>query len=141
MKRIIGLCGISHTGKATTLKLLLKFFDPTFMSSSRRNFRKALTFKGGKICIATCGDNPNDLEGNCSFFQQEDFDIAITPTRSKGKSCERLARMAREESTRIQWIEKKKDYLNPDSCNYEQAVMLHDLIVNLIDNAEVNHVN
>lgn len=141
MKRIIGLYGIGHIGKATTLKQLLIFFDSTFTFSSRRNIRKTLTIKGRKVCIATCGDNSNDLEENCSFFQKEDFDIAITPTRSKGKSCERLAQMAREESTQIQWIEKKKDYLNPDSCNHEQAIMLHDLIINIIDNLEVNHVN
>lgn len=141
MKRIIGLYGIGHIGKATTLKQLLIIFDPTFKCSPRRNIRKTLTINGKRICIATSGDSHDELEENCSYFQKENFDIAITSTRSKGKSCERLAQMAREESTQIQWIEKKKDYLNPDSCNHEQAMMLHDLIVNIIDNLEVNHVN
>lgn len=141
MKQIIGLYGICHIGKTTTLKQLLRLYDSSFVSSSRRHIRRALTVKGKKICIATCGDNKNDLEENCLFFQKEKFDIAITPTRSKGKSCERLAQMAREESTRIQWIEKKKDYLNPDSCNNEQAMMLHEMIENFISNMEEKYVN
>lgn len=136
MKKIIGFYGIGRSGKATTLNMLIALLSSQHAISKHRNVRAKIPFNNRIICIATCGDTLNDINESCYFFQQEKFDIAITATRSRGKSCKRLVKFAQEEQIRIEWIEKKKDYFNPTDSNQEQAQEL----LNLLNSYTTTHV-
>lgn len=128
MKKIIGFYGIGRSGKATTLNMLIALLSPHYANFKRRNVRVCLPFRNHVICIATCGDTLTDINETCNFFRKTKFDIAITATRSKGKSCKGLVQFAQEEKTRIEWVEKKKDYFNPTENDHEQAQELLNLL-------------
>lgn len=128
MKKIIGFYGIGHSGKATTLNMLIGLFDSQHIAAKTRNVKFVSTINNQIIGIATCGDTESDIADACLYFNKQNCDIAVVATRSKGKSCRRLVDFAKEKHTRIEWVEKKKDYLNQVATNYEQARELRDLL-------------
>lgn len=128
MNKIIGFYGIGRSGKATTLNILIAKIDSQYSSSKVRNVKFSSNINNQIVCIVTCGDTGADIEDACRFFDEKECDIAIVATLSKGKSCKKLVEFAKNRQTRIEWIEKKRDHLNPSSINQDQANELLDLL-------------
>lgn len=109
MKKIIVLYGRAKTGKTSTLNLLIEFLDKNKKVEENHlteDRRVSIFYGNKKIAITTCGDNGFELKENIKYFEEEDCDILVTATRTRGETTEILNDYAKEINTKIVWIEK-----------------------------------
>lgn len=78
------------------------------------------------------GDNLNIINGNLSYFEQEQDDILVTATRTKGNGVERLKEYACSNGISIEWVKKSYDngMFPEQQCakNHETVEMLPDML-------------
>lgn len=65
------------------------------------------TYKGNIISICTTGDTETILKDSCAYFSKMKYDIAISATRSRGKTHMALENL--DPSVSVEWIRKIDD--------------------------------
>lgn len=135
MEKIIGLYESANQGKTSTLNDLIDILKvrtlhcemPEPVSEDRR---EVFNYHGKIIGIATPGDSQWELEQNCSFFDENRCDIAITATRSKEWTCDFLEKYAKKHKLKVDWIKKTvcEEPTLMEAANLIQAYRILDLI-------------
>jgi GTPase SAR1 family protein len=146
LQRIIGLFGAANQGKTTTLNYLIHLLSKAQMGLNystitiedcgvEDNYDHTQSFEvnGLKIAVASSGDNGNAVANNIKFFKEQDCDIAVTATRTKGSSVIVLGEFAKEASINIEWVQKSNEcnisHASKQLCNREIALYLLSLIL------------
>lgn len=112
MEKIIGLWGAGNKGKTTTLNMLIEwYFENSNMNivediDMETDRFVALTWKGTRIVICTAGDYWESEEENIAFFKEQNADICVAASRTKGGSVDKLEAFAKRQGIEIDWIEK-----------------------------------
>ncbi len=135
MKKIIALYRRSETGKTSTLNLLIELLDKNKKIEKERlkeDRRVSISYGSKKIAVTTWGDNGFELKENIKFFEEENCDILVTATRTRGETTEILTDYAKEIDTEIIWIEKNISKKMEDLINQSQAKDINAIIDTLI---------
>jgi len=128
--KVIVLSGIANTGKTTTLNLLNNLINPNKPITDGNDHRRAFTYKGKTIFIATPGDDKAQIDENIKRARKENCDILVTASRTRGAGKELL----REQFKDILFIEKNTaDQQEQDLVNKAQALDLQAIIDGLIN--------
>ena len=136
MKKIIALYRRSETGKTSTLNLLIELLDKNKKIEKERlieDRRVSISYGSKKIAVTTWGDNGFELKENIKFFKEENCDILVTATRTRGETTKILTDYAKEIDTEIIWIEKNISKKMEDLINQSQAKDINAIIDTLID--------
>ena len=124
MKKIIALYRRAETGKTSTLNLLIELLDKNKKVEEIRlteDRRLSISYGNKKIAVTTWGDNGFELKENIKYFENEDCDILVTATRTRGETTEILNDYAKEINTEIIWIEKNLSASLEELINQTQA--------------------
>lgn len=124
MKKIIALYRRAETGKTSTLNLLIELLDMNKKVEEIRlteDRRVSISYGNKKIAVTTWGDNGFELKENIKYFENEDCDILVTATRTRGETTEILNDYAKEINTEIIWIEKNLSASLEELINQTQA--------------------
>ena len=124
MKKIIALYRRAETGKTSTLNLLIELLDKNKKVEEIRlteDRRVSISYGNKKIAVTTWGDNGFELKENINYFENEDCDILVTATRTRGETTEILNDYAKEINTEIIWIEKNLSASLEELINQTQA--------------------
>ncbi len=124
MKKIIALYRRAETGKTSTLNLLIELLDKNKKVEEIRlteDRRVSISYGNKKIAVTTWGDNGFELKENIKYFENEDCDILVTATRTRGETTEILNDYAKEINTEIIWIEKNLSASLEELINQTQA--------------------
>ena len=135
MKKIIALYRRSETGKTSTLNLLIELLDKNKKiekESLIEDRRVSISYGSKKIAVTTWGDNGFELKENIKFFEEENCDILVTATRTRGETTKILTDYAKEIDTEIIWIEKNISKKMEDLINQSQAKDINAIIDTLI---------
>ena len=135
MKKIIALYRRSETGKTSTLNLLIELLDKNKKIEKERlkeDRRVSISYGSKKIAVTTWGDNGFELKENIKFFEEENCDILVTATRTRGETTEILTDYAKEIDTEIICIEKNISKKMEDLINQSQAKDINAIIDTLI---------
>lgn len=94
MKKLIALWGASRTGKTATLKQVHKLLEEkstNYSTEVRRHgddLRDIFTINRLKVGIETAGDPGSQLKQSLRLFEQNDCDLIICATRTRGKTTD-----------------------------------------------------
>lgn len=133
MKIALALYGSGEKGKTTTLNLLIDLITSDLTDFSmpvktenelQINQRICMEFRGLKVGICTWGDNEEEVNKNCNFFESQNCNFIITATRSKGGSCKAINDYCIEKGFALQWIPKTVVAENQYETNLVQAQKL-----------------
>lgn len=111
--KVIALCGKGQTGKTQTINLLVAYFKENRAKilfeerAGREKYDKRYVIRyNGKIFgITTRGDDEPSLNEDFNWFKkQSEIDYIICATRSKGKTCDFVARQAKDND--VYWLSK-----------------------------------
>ena len=128
--KVIALFGIKDTGKTTTLNLLNNLINPDNPITDGKDHRRTFTYKGKTISITTPGDNETEIKKNIQYAQDENCDILVTASRTKGYG----RKLLREQFKDIHFIKKNvADQQKQDFVNKTQAADLQAIIDDLIN--------
>ena len=137
MKKIIALYGCADTGKTHTLNHLIGLLDKTkevYGDDLAKDGRAFIPYGNKKIAVTTWGDNGDELKKNIEFFEEGNYDILVTATRTRGETTEILNDYATKIDTKIKWVKKNLAELLEDLINQTQAKDIQAVIDSLIDN-------
>jgi len=94
MKRIIGLYGAANVGKTHSLRMLIEMIAHELGNEIEHQeiSDKKFTFivNGKTVCICPAGDNGYEIGKAIEYVNQNNFDVAIFGSRSKGEPANRL---------------------------------------------------
>ena len=128
--KVIALFGIKDTGKTTTLNLLNNLINPDNPITDGKDHRRTFTYKGKTISITTPGDNETEIKKNIQYAQDENCDILVTASRTKGYG----RKLLREQFKDIHFIKKNvADQQKQDFVNKTQAADLQAIIDDVIN--------
>lgn len=145
MKKIIALRGRSQVGKTTTLNILIGMLDTSLKTEElKRDRRISLIYRGIKIAICTAGDSKDIIKSNIAFIQENDCEVLITATRTRGAGVNTLKEYVTLQNVPIKWVNKtiveREQGLSDEEykiewkdANFTQARDLKKLIDNFID--------
>lgn len=131
MKKIIALYRRANTGKTRTLNYLIARLDNKNEGRIAEDRRVSISYGNKKIAVTTWGDNGNELRENIKFFEEENCDILVTATRSRGVTTEILYDYAQKIGAKIIWIEKNQSISLEELINRTQAEDIQALIDSL----------
>ena len=125
--KVIALFGKGGIGKTTTLNLLINPDNPI---TDGKDHRRTFTYKGKTISITTPGDNETEVKKNIQYAQDENCDILVTASRTRGYG----RKLLREQFKDILFIEKNvADQQEQDLVNKTQAADLQAIIDDVIN--------
>lgn len=128
--KVIALFGIKDTGKTTTLNLLYNLINPDNPITDGKDHRRTFTYKGKTISITTPGDNETEIKNNIDYAQDENCDILVTASRTRGYG----RKLLREQFKDIHFIKKNvADQQKQDFVNKTQAADLQAIIDDVIN--------
>ena len=108
MDKIIALYGGANVGKSTTFMELATMLPEPIdtLHWNKSDYRATFMVNGKKVCICTWGDNRAELDRNIAYFHKMQPDIAVTATRTWGKTVEAVEEYAKEFEPHapIEWI-------------------------------------
>lgn len=137
MKKIIALYRRGNTGKTHTLNHLITLLDKSeevYSVDFAKDRRVSISYGNTKIAVTTWGDNGDELKKNIEFFEEENCDILVTATRTRGETTEILNDYATKIDTKIKWIKKNLAELLEDLINQTQAKDIQAVIDSIINN-------
>ncbi|AEE15851.1 ATP-binding protein [Treponema brennaborense] len=131
--KVIGLYGRSNCGKTSTLNLLIDLLEEKTTGckkpSPQNNVcdrRETISFNGKIVSICTAGDNENQLNENIKYFNKTNPDVAVSATRTSGKTCTELKQYATKQSCDVDWI--KKIYSSIGAENKDNLKQTNDIL-------------
>ena len=128
--KAIALFGKGGTGKTTTLNLLNNLINPdTPATNLGEDGKYTFTYKGKTISITTPGDGKGHIKDNIDYAQNNNCDILVTASRTRGAGKELLREQFKHN---LLCIEKNVDYQQRDLVNEAQALDLQAIIDGLI---------
>lgn len=127
--KVIALFGKGGTGKTTTLNLLNDLINPNNPITDGKDHRRAFTYKGKTIFIATPGDNEAEIDENIKRARKENCDILVTASRTRGDG----KKLLRREFKDILFIEKNVGHIRRDLVNEAQVLDLQAIIDDVIN--------
>lgn len=110
MKKLIALYGAANRGKTTTLNILI---DLLAVVSEHYNIEKnydskaVFVINSKTIGVCTPGDNQEEIKNNIEFFEENECEIIITATRTKGEGVNELEKFTKKQGSEIEWILKE----------------------------------
>ena len=128
--KVIALFGKGGTGKTTTLNLLNDLINPDNPITDGKDHRRSFTYKGKTISITTPGDGKGHIKDNIDYAQDENCDILVTASRTRGAGKELLREQFKHN---LLCIEKNVDYQQRDLFNKAQALDLQAIIDEVIN--------
>lgn len=129
--KVIVLNGVANTGKTTTLNLLYNLITPdTPATNLGEDDKYTFTYKGKTISITTPGDGEKDIQNNIDYAQDENCDILVTASRTRGYGRKLLSEQFKD----IHFIKKNvADQQEQDLVNKTQAADLQAIIDDVIN--------
>lgn len=137
MTTIIGLWQSSNNGKTSTLNMLISMLElATINTATPHNIlenRKAIFIINNLVVgVGTEGDDWNGVDGNCSFFDDNNCDIVFTATRKRSDSgsVKRLEEYAALYGLNVSWVPKNvtNNTAQESLVNFQQAIELFNMI-------------
>jgi hypothetical protein len=128
--KVIALFGKGGIGKTTTLNLLNDLINPDNPATNLGEDDKyTFTYKGKTISITTPGDWKEHIHDNIDYAQNNNCDILVTASRTRGAGKDMLREQFKHN---LLFIEKNIDYQQRDLVNKAQALDLQAIIDGLI---------
>ena len=127
--KVIALVGKGGIGKTTTLNLLHNLINPDKPITDGMDNRYSFTYNGKTISITTPGDGEEHIQDNIDYAQNNNCDILVTASRTRGAGKELLREQFKHN---LLCIEKNIDYQQRDLVNKTQAADLQAIIDGLI---------
>ena len=144
--KIIALCGKGQTGKSQTINLLVEYFkinkaEVLFAErAGKEKYDRRFVMKYNEkiFGITTRGDDEPSLKEDFAWFKKRsEIDCIICATRSKGKTCDFVARQAND----IYWLGKTAFW---DGCidnrNCSDVVKEQQKVLNCQQAAELANI-
>lgn len=109
--RVIALFGRGYTGKTRCLGHLINLIHGEGKGCNYlfegQDARVTLDYKGHRITICTWGDNEYEEGLNIEKIRQDNPDIAVVATRTKGSTVEIVRQFCEKEmGCPLKWVEK-----------------------------------
>ncbi len=137
MKKIIfALYGRGNIGKTSSLSMLIEMLQNHLITGPIEDQRVAFTYRGYNIAITTWGDYDEEVDGNVNFLETHSWDIAVTSTRSRGKTCEIIIDYVNRIDAKLIWIPKCPNEDDVDGSNLQTTIKLYDKIDTIINKWE-----
>lgn len=138
--RVISLFGRGNIGKTRCLGHLINLIHRETKGCNYlfegHDARITLDYLGQRISICTWGDNKHEEQLNIDKIQQDNPDIAVVATRTKGDTVELVERFCKERNCPLKWVEKYvasfDDKSGQEYMNTLQAEQMLDYIRGLI---------
>ena len=128
--KVIVLNGVANTGKTTTLNLLNNLINPdTPATNLGEDDKYTFTYKGKTISITTPGDGEKDIQNNIDYAQDENCDILVTASRTRGYGRKLLIEQFKD----IHFIKKNVADQQEQDVNKRQAADLQAIIDDVIN--------
>lgn len=132
MKRIMAIYGPAGCGKTETLNNLKKLIIENGGTSISDNLsfegdkKDAFNYKGQIICVCPGGDTGDILKENFEYAIENNADIVITASRTKGASVDVIWDYSKKLSIKnVEWFHKCLEYRwskeTQHACNDEYA--------------------
>jgi hypothetical protein len=108
-KKIFAICGLSNSGKSTTIRLVYDSLLSTYKIPEQKNtiLRKdvyiILSINGVKIGIASKGDPSTELAKRLSALKNAGCQLIICATRTRGETVDAVGNLKPYE---VHWFEK-----------------------------------
>ena len=129
--KVIALFGKGGIGKTTTLNLLNDLINPDNPATNLGEDDKyTFTYKGKTISITTPGDCKEHIHDNIDYAQNNNCDILVTASRTRGAGKDMLREQFKHN---LLFIEKNIDYQQRDLVNKAQALDLQAIIDDVIN--------
>lgn len=140
--RVIALFGRGNIGKTSCLGHLINLIN---LETNGCNYlfegkdeRVTLNYHGKRITVCTWGDNGDEEALNLAMIRQDNPDIAVVATRTKGITVEMVENFCKvENKCQLKWVEKYvasfDDISGQERMNNLQAKQIWDYVQGLID--------
>jgi Predicted hydrolase (metallo-beta-lactamase superfamily) len=138
--RVIALFGRGYIGKTRCLGHLINLIHRETKGCNYlfegRDARITLDYLGKRITICTWGDNDYEEGLNLDKIRQDNPDIAIVATRTKGETVEMVKRFCKKVGCEPKWVEKYvasfDDKSGQEYLNNLQAEQILDYVKGVI---------
>ena len=133
MRKIIALYASANKGKTSTLSILI---DLLSLVSSESNVWRTKEgwgqFKINDVAVGVCtpGDDKSSIESNINYFNENECEVIVTATRTKGGTVTELEKLEKQENCPILWFPKEDN----EEKNKLIASELFRLVLDEIDN-------
>lgn len=139
--RIIALFGRGNIGKTRCLGHLINLIHRETKGYNclfeGQDMRITLEYLGQRVTICTWGDNGKEEQLNLDRIKQDNPDIAIVSTRTKGETVTMVERFCKQNNCRLKWVEKYvanfDDISGQEYINNLQAEQIFDYVKGLIN--------
>lgn len=138
--RVIALFGRGNIGKTRCLGHLINLIYRETEGCNHlfegQDMRVTLNYLGHSITICTWGDNEYEERLNIDKIREDNPDIAIVATRTKGETVEKVKRFCEDNHYPLKWVEKYvasfDDISGQEYLNNLQAEQILDYVLGLI---------
>lgn len=138
--RIIALFGRGNIGKTWCLGHLINLIHRETKGYNclfeGQDTRISLEYLGQRVTICTWGDNDKEEQLNLDKIKQDNPNIAIVATRTKGETVKMVERFCNLNNCRLKWVEKHvanfDDISGQEYVNHLQAEQILDYVKGLI---------
>lgn len=133
MRKIIALYASANKGKTSTLSILI---DLLSLVSSESNVWRTKEgwgwFKINDVAVGVCtpGDDKSSIESNINYFNENECEVIVTATRTKGETVTELKKLEKKKNCPILWFPKEDN----EEKNKLIASELFRLVLDEIDN-------
>lgn len=138
--RVIALFGRGNIGKTRCLGHLINLIHRETKGYNclfeGQDMRVTLEYWGQRVTICTWGDNGDEEQLNLNKIKQDNPDIAIVATRTKGETVTMVEKFCYQNNCRLKWVEKYvanfDDISGQEYINNLQAEQILDYVKGLI---------
>lgn len=139
--RVIALFGRGSTGKTRCLGHLINLINNEekrgYFLKEGKDARVTLEYRGKRITICTWGDNEYEECLNIDMIRQDNPNIAVVATRTKGGTVEIVRQFCeKEKECPLKWVEKYVASFNGEAgqefMNNLQAEQIIEYIKELV---------
>lgn len=139
--RVIALFGRGNIGKTWCLGHLVNLMHRETKGYNclfeGQDIRITLDYLGQRVTICTWGDNDKEEQLNLDKIKQDNPDIAIIATRTKGETVKMVERFCNLNNCRLKWVEKHvacfDDISGQEYVNNLQAEQILEYVRGLIN--------
>jgi hypothetical protein len=121
MKTVIALYGPANTGKSSTVKKVYELLKAKYPNAPvtheiiHHDVRAIIKINGHSIGIESQGDPGSRIFTSISLFVQEECDIIVCATRTRGQTVEVIENLKPQYC--VNWVQKLRE---PNEAQHEQ---------------------